>query len=132
MLTGIILFGFRASFTDIFRVVLVSEFVFLLPVLIKTVWFGLIYNDFSLEELNFFMPFSLANLFNPSQLDPWWIYPLQSINVFEAIYILVLAFGIGTILGENYGKAIKITLPIYTSGLLTWIIFITFITLSIS
>ena len=132
ILIGVIFFGYRASFKQIFQMVIVSEFVFLIPSFIKVIWFGLIDMDYTLTDLSYFTPLSLANFFDLPSIDPWWVYPLQSINVFEGIYVVVLAVGIKQVLKRNYRESLKFTLPVYGSGLLTWIIFITFLTLNFS
>ncbi|MBR10771.1 MAG: hypothetical protein CMP48_24205 [Rickettsiales bacterium] len=132
ILVGIIFFSYKTSFKKIFHLVIVSEFVFLIPAFIKVVWFGLIHTDFTLEELSYFTPLSVANLFDLQQLDPWWVYPLQSINLFELIYILVLAFGIRNLIKLDYSEALKFTIPVYGSGLIIWIVFVSFLTLNYS
>lgn len=132
ILIGIIFFGYRVSFKKIFQVVIVAEFVFLLPAFIKIIWFGFIHTAYTLTDLSYFTPLSLTNLFDFSTLDPWWVYPLQSLNVFEIIYVLILAIGIKKIIKKDYGESLKFTVPVYGSGLLIWIIFITFLTLNFS
>ncbi len=132
ILVGIIFFGYKTSFKKIFHLVIVSEFVFLIPALIKVVWFGLIHTDFTLAELSYFTPLSLVNLFDIERLEPWWVYPLQSINLFELIYLLVLGFGVRNLIKQDYAEALKFTIPVYGSGLVIWIVFVSFLTLNFS
>lgn len=132
ILVGIIFFGYKTSFKKILQLVIVSEFVFLIPAFIKVFWFGLIHTNFTLQELSYFTPLSLANLFNMERLEPWWVYPLQSINLFELIYLLVLGFGVRNLIKQDYAEALKFTIPVYGSGLVIWIVFVSFLTLNFS
>jgi len=131
ILCGTIIFGFKIKYKSIFKLVLVAEFVWLLPSLILIVWFGLIDTSYTFTDVQYFAPLSLLNLFDASQLDSWLIFPLKSLNLFEVIYLLVLALGIKKIIKKDYDSALKFTLPVYGSALVVWILFVTFLSINL-
>jgi hypothetical protein len=131
ILCGTIIAGYNTNFKSIFKVVLVAEFVWLLPSLILLVWFGLIDTSYTFNDVQYFAPLSLLNLFDASQLDSWLIFPLKSLNLFEVIYLLVLALGIKKIMKKDYDSALKFTLPVYGSALVVWILFVTFLSINL-
>ena len=55
-----------------------AEFIFLLPMVFKTAWFYFFKKDYTLEELQNYMPLSLESLFGYENFEPWYIYPLQT------------------------------------------------------
>ncbi|WP_375579908.1 hypothetical protein ABWH96_02170 [Marivirga tractuosa] len=131
ILCGMIIFGFKSNFNSIIRVVLVAEFVWLLPSIILVFWFGLIDTSYTFSDVQTFAPLSLLILFDASQLESWLIYPLKSLNLFEVIYLLVLALGIKKIIKKDYDSALKFTLPVYGSALVVWILFVTFLSINL-
>ncbi len=131
VLCGTIIAGYKITFKSIFKVVLVTEFVWLLPSFTLIIWFGLIETSYTFNDVQYFAPLSLLNLFNASQLDPWLIFPLKSLNLFEVIYLLVLALGIKKIMKKDYDSALKFTLPVYGSALVVWILFVTFLSINL-
>lgn len=132
ILCGTILFRYKASFKQIFQVVIVAEFVWVIRRLLAAVWFGFIQTDYSLEEVQQFQPFSLLSFFDRETLDTWVIFPLKAINLFELVYLLVLTIGLAKVIQRPYPKALSFSVPVYGSALLTWIIFITFLTINLT
>jgi hypothetical protein len=131
ILSGTIIFGYKNSFKEIFQVVIVAEFVWLIPSLITLVWFGFIDTNYTFDDVQYFKPLSLLSLFDPITIHSWLIYPLQSLNLFELVYMLVLAIGIKQILKKDYQTALGFTVPVYGTALLTWIVFITFLSINL-
>lgn len=132
LMTGVILFGYRARFKRLFHIAMIAEFVFLLPGLIKLVWFTWIHKNYSLEELQFFYPFSMLSWFGQENYEIWLHYPLQLINVFELSYWLMLSIGLGVLLKQNISKMFGLVAGSYGIGLLVWVVFITFLSIQYS
>ncbi|MCP4458859.1 MAG: hypothetical protein GY816_12680 [Cytophagales bacterium] len=130
VLCGTVLFGYKVSFKDIFHVVLVAEFVWLIPSFLSIIWFGFIDTDYSLIDIQYFQPLSLLNFFDVSSLDPWIVFPLKALNVFEVIYALVLTLGMRKVIKKDWMDSVRFTIPVY--GFVTWIVFITFLTLNMT
>jgi hypothetical protein len=128
--TGILLANIKnLSLAKIFSAVVLADILFLIPQLIKIVWFTFQPN-YTLEDLQYFMPISLLNIFNPKEIEPWLVYPLQSINVWEVAFWFALAFELKAYFEEDFTKSFGIVLASYGSGFMIWILFVVFLTLN--
>ncbi|MEA1787163.1 hypothetical protein U1E44_13765 [Arenibacter sp. GZD96] len=135
-ITGIAwVLGIGGFFSDIslahkryFRIVLISEYIFLIPALVKFGWFYFVETDFSFDQVQQFVPFSLQSVFNTTNVPQWAMYPLQLINLFEVAYWLLLAYLIDK--ATRTTKGIKIVLTGYAPALFIWVVFIMFLTLN--
>lgn len=131
ILSGSILVNLRVSFKEVFRVVLVAEFIWLIPSFISFIWLGIISSSFTLQSIQYFQPLSLLRFFHAPSLESWIIFPLKSINLFELVYTILLAIGIMRVINSSFSKALKFILPVYGSALVTWIIFVTFLSINL-
>lgn len=129
---GVFLLRLEFGFKSLFKIALLAEFIFLLPVLIKLFWFSFINVDYTLHDLQFFSPLSAVNLVDRSALEPWFVYPLSLINLFEVAYIITLSYFLAKILELSFMQSLKLVVISYGTGLLIWVIFITFLTVSLS
>jgi hypothetical protein len=129
----------RFLFKSALYVALLAEFVFLIPSLLKILWFSIIQTDFSLKDLQFFFPLSALNFFDYTTLQPWLIYPLQLLNVFELLYWLLLAEGLSKLIFStkdelhyemSFSQSFGIVAASYGTGLLLWVAVVMFITVS--
>lgn len=127
---GLYFFTNRFSFKAAFGVALEAEFIFLIPALLKIVWFAIFQTDYSLQDLQFFYPLSALNFFDYTTLQPWLMYPLQLFNVFEIIYWVLLAKGISPIIEQDISPSFGIVAASYGTGLLLWVAVVMFITVS--
>jgi len=91
---GCFLFGYRITFSQCWSVVMAAEFVFILPEVLKIVWFLFIKTDPSLREVQAFYPFSLMNFFDYTGINKRFAYPLRALSLFEVLYILVMVRGV--------------------------------------
>jgi hypothetical protein len=113
----------------IFKVVVLCEIVFILASVMKLLWFIFFAGNYTLEDISFFYPLSLINLFSRSEVASYWIYPLQSVNIFQALYVLLLAFGLSRIGSIRKGAADKVVLSTYVPAVAVWIAVIMFLTI---
>ncbi len=130
---GFFISGFHKEVTlgMIFTIVVASEIVIVLASLTKFLWFAFFAGNYTLDEMNFFYPLSLINLFRQPEVAKYWIYPLQSVNLFQVAYILLLAIGLAKVSSVKREKADIIVLVTYGSAFILWIAFIMFITIDI-
>ena len=119
----------KAGFGTVFKVVVASDIVFVIVSLIKFLWFLFFGGNYDLNDLNFFYPLSLINLFEISEVNRIWIYPLQIINLFQLVYIMLLAYGLKINAGLQDSSSDRIVLSSYLPALLIWVVSIMFITL---
>ncbi|NIG54892.1 hypothetical protein [Chitinophaga sp. Cy-1792] len=127
---GGILKSDEAAFMKYFNISLKAEAVFALMLLTKLFIFGCIRMPADLIELNI-IPFSLYDLLKQHHLEKWQLYPLQTINIWEVFYALLLA----KLLSYNNSKPFLSNLLFvcctYGVGLLIWLLIIVFFTVSI-
>ena len=75
------------TFRSIFNKVVQAEFIFLLAPIFKIIWFYFFQTTYKLEDIQNFFPLSAINITGYEGLEPWYIYPLQTLNLFEVAYI---------------------------------------------
>lgn len=129
--TGLLLCNAKLRFGTTFKITLIAEFVFLIPQLIKILWFLFAEKDYTLIDVQQFSPLSALNIFNAKNLSQFLIYPFQTFNVFEIFYWIILAGGIKQAFNTDINHGIKIVFSGYIPGLIIWIICIMFITVSL-
>lgn len=122
----------KIKFKQFFRIAVIGEFVLLTAGYFKLIYFYFIKTDFTIEQLQQFYPLSYTNFLNISKLEPWLIYPLQTINLFEIAYFFMLVFGVHKLLQNKYIKSFEIVTVSYGTGLIIWLGLIMFLTLNIS
>ena len=125
---GVLLVSNRFAFKQLFGVALVAEFVFLMPTLLKILWFTFVQTDYDLQDLQYFYPLSALNFFEAKALQTWWLYPLQTFNVFEIIYWVLLIQGVEKIF-PTAGLSAWVS---YGTGLVLWMAVVMFVSVSFS
>lgn len=91
---GCFMFGYRVTFAQCWAVVLTAEYIFLIPEVIKILWFLLIEKDPSYHDIGSFYPLSLIHFVDYDSLDKRWAYPLRALNLFEIAYWVLLVEGV--------------------------------------
>lgn len=129
---GCFLFNKSIKYKILFNIVVKAEFIFLLVIIFKIVWFYFFQPNYTLEDLQYFYPLSALNIIGYKGLQPWFIYPFQVLNLFELAYWIILAYLIGKELNENTDKGFSIVASSYGVGLLIWVVSVMFLTLNIS
>jgi hypothetical protein len=122
---------YKISFGVIFRIVIASEIIFVLAGFIKFIWFYFLTSNYDLNDVNFFYPLSLTNLFNVSEVNKIWVFPLQSVNLFQVSYIILLAIGINKAGQIEKSDSEKVVIFSYTPAFLFWIVLVMFISLDV-
>src|SRR5690606_10487756 len=88
---GAFLFNKKISHGRLWNIVLKAEFLFLLVGVLKIIWFYFFRTNYTLEDIEYFYPLSMLNIVGYKNVEPWYIYPLQTLNVFEMFYWIILA-----------------------------------------
>ena len=91
---GCFMFGYRVTYTQCWGVVIGAEYIFLLPEILKIIWFIVVDTDPTYNDISGFYPLSLIHFVDFEALDKRWAYPLRALNVFEIIYWFLLVQGI--------------------------------------
>jgi len=117
--TALYLGNARLPFEKVFITVTAAEYVFLIPAAIKIYWFYHYYPQGDLAAWHRFYPLSAISLFNDVPAD--WIYPLQTLNVFEVIYWFLLAFGLSRTSGLTFDRSLRLVVTSYIPALFIWV-----------
>lgn len=129
---GLYLRGYEVSSEKVFKVVIISDFVFTFPLIIKFVYFYFFSLTYSLEDVQFSSPLSCLSIFSVHSISKLWLYPLQLFSLFEVLYWCVLSVGLSKLIKSNFSKAFQIVLTSYFPALVIWIIFIMFLTVTLN
>lgn len=129
---GCFLFDKKIEYKKIFNFVIKAEFIFILPIVIKLIWFYFFQQNYTLEDLIYFYPLSALSIVGHEGLNPWWIYPFQVLNLFEFFYYLILAYLLSKELKISTDKGLYIIGSSYGISLAIWVIGVMFFTLSLT
>jgi len=130
LLTGFFFINKEVRFPTLFKAVMLAEIPFLLVPLIKLFWFLFIQTQYNFNDLQYFYPLSALQLFEIKTLATWQIYPLQLLNVFEMVYWVLLAYWLKRLLNITLTKGMEVVIASYGTGLLLWVVFVTFVSLN--
>lgn len=122
----------KVKYGKLFSIVLTSEFVFLSVIILKTIWFYFFKSDYTLEDLQYFFPLSAINITGYDNLEAWFIYPLQTINLIEVSYWVSLSYLIGKELKIKIYRSFSMVASSYGVALLIWIGCVMFFSLSMN
>ncbi|GHM99726.1 hypothetical protein WSM22_12160 [Cytophagales bacterium WSM2-2] len=127
---GAFTFGLESTFKNFFLTAVKAEFVFLVPLFIKLVWFFYFQKTYDLDDLQFFSPLSVLSLYNRGEVDQFLAYPLHLLNIFEIVYWIVLAYQLRRTLNLSPTKSLLFVASTYGVGLLIWVLLITLLSIA--
>jgi len=122
--------AFNASFVQIFMGVTKADLIFLALALFRVVYFLSNPPD-NLDDIQNFAPGSLFQLVSQVN-EPWLVYPLQAISIWELGFVLLLAFQLKEYFQNDFALSLQNVLLSYGSIFLLWIVFVVFITLNLT
>jgi hypothetical protein len=129
---GIAFSDAKISFKTILNNVINAEFILLLVPIFKIIWFYFFQTNYNLEDIQYFFPLSAINITGYDELEPWFIYPFQVLNLFEVVYIIYLSYQIGQLTQTNTDNGLKIVAYSYVPALFLWVTVVMFFTLNYS
>ena len=91
---GCFMYGYRVTYVQCWGVVIGAEFIFLIPEVLKILWFMFADTDPEYRQIGAFYPLSLMHFFDYYSIDRRWAYPLRALNLFEVAYWFLLVEGI--------------------------------------
>lgn len=118
---GCFLFGYRITYAQLWKMVMLMELVFIIPELLKVVWFTVFQTDPTYHDYVAYYPLSLINFFDYQQLADKWHYPLKALNAFEGIYWAALIAGIYWLSNKKLSISAVIVSVSYVFLFLVWI-----------
>lgn len=117
----------EVPFRKIFNVVVLAEFIFIIPATIKLITFNYTFEHGTLLDWHRYYVLSALSLFPEVPAD--WYYALQSLNLFEFAYWFILAFGVSKITSFRFDAALTIVVTSYVPALAVWVASVTFCSL---
>jgi hypothetical protein len=122
----------KIKFKQFFGIALLGEFVLMSMNYFKFAYFYFLQREYTLIDLQQFYPLSYANFIDVTTLEPWLLYPIQTINLFEIGYFFVLVYGLHKLLKNKYAKSFEMVAISYGTGLVIWLGLIMFLTLNLT
>lgn len=120
---GCFMFGYKVTYSNCWSIVLISEFIFIIPEFIKIIWFMFIDTDPNYNTVLNFYPLAAINLFDVEQLQKRFVYPLKALNLFEVVYWVALVYGVQAFAKKNRTTAVFIVASSYILLFLLWLVF---------
>jgi hypothetical protein len=114
------------TFRQLLKVVMIAELIFLFSQAYRIVHF-LGDATFTLDDLRSYEPLSLAAILHYNKIGPWQ-FALQTVNLWEVIYCVVLADGIRQISGACWRPAFRVVMTGYVASLFFWLVTVSFTT----
>lgn len=112
------------AFLRVLNIVLRSELVFVAGAAVKVLYFHHAYPQGTLLDWHRVYVFSALSLFPQVPAD--WYYALQTVNLFEFGYWLLLAVGLKMEAKLPFGQSFRLVLLSYVPALLLWICCVSF------
>lgn len=117
------------DFSKVFKIVIISEFIFIIPPFIKLIWFGLFYEDYTFFEMQYFYPLSIGSMVDIEDV-PQWIIPFTlSLNLFEIAYWMLLGFGMSLVAERTFSWGFRLVLLSYVAAWFLYQVLIIFLTI---
>jgi hypothetical protein len=130
LLTGLLLTSRNLPFAALLKIVLFAESAFATGTLLKLLLLAFSRNINSLGQLENFAPLSLFSFMKASSVPAWLSYPLQTIDIFQVAYLLLLTAGLRFFLKESFRNMLLLVLGSYGLGLLCCMIAFAFLSIS--
>lgn len=130
---GMILSKGFAQFKLIFKTVLKADLVFFVGAAVHSVTLYLNRDEISINNSPEYYPLSVINFLSIDKIYSDWIYyALQTINLFEFIFIFTVSILLSNKINENFKDTISVVLPSYGIGLFLWICLVSFLAFQLS
>ena len=104
------------TYKTAFKIALKAEIVFVIQFMVRLLWMLFIKTPEIVEDMRV-MPLSLMSFFDPVTIEPWLKYSLNTLNVFEVIYIWMLSALTAGALQTRFRQAFKPVMVSYGAGL---------------
>lgn len=139
LVAGVIVLGFlfykdpkEVAYRDVFKIVIIGNFVFLVPTLLSLFWFTIVKSDYGYNDIVHFKPLYLISLLDRDSLPKWSLGFINFINIYEVAFVLVVSFAISIKYSLRYLNALRKITIFYLSGIVIWNVFWIFIRSTIS
>lgn len=115
----------KMTFSKLFKVAMVCEGVFILRAIWQYVYVFNFTEVETLDDLNQGVA-SVASLFSPDAIPQWAMYALQTLNVFEIVYVVAIGVFCAYAFRRDTSSMISFAATSYGIGLVLWVVAATF------
>ncbi len=129
---GAVLSTINFKFKTIFKATLMAEVVFIVAQVLYLINISFHLGTVTLATAANYYPLTILSIYGTQNVVDWLQYPLQMLNLFEVFYILAIAWLLSKQWKEDFMENMVIVLPSYITGLVLWLVLVTFLTLQIS
>lgn len=112
---GLIIYDIKLNEKLLFKGIILGTFILSLPLWVKAVWFVLVREDYSMDEVKFFYPMSLLYFFDPTEIHFNITKALGRINIYHLAFMVFMASFIKQYTDIKWHRSF--TIVIYTYGL---------------
>lgn len=120
------------SLKNFFKLAVFAEVIFIVS---HSIYFFNLYinrTTLTLETVANYFPLSLLSFYGVENVVSWLHYPIQSLNLFEVLYVLFISWLLSKQWKPNFVESLNIVLASYGIGLLLWMVLVVFLSLQIS
>lgn len=110
VLMGFALFRAKIHFSDVFKSVMVAEFIMLAPSVIRLIWFTHYEELIVIGDFNAFSPWSLHHYLSNYNVPIFILNLSLFVNVFELLFLTTIVYRIKQHTKFSYAKTLKYTL----------------------
>lgn len=122
VLIGYFLNGVRNVTSKVFKVITLSQFVFVAQYIAELIWFKVSNVELTVDVVEGYNPFALSFLVYGISKTEWSYIILNQINFFDVIYIVVLAILLGSVRSCNFGDRFVFIFKTYGLGFLIFVL----------
>ena len=120
---GCFMFGYKVTFAAMWKWVMFTELIFVVPEFLKLLWFLIAGGDPGYQDVVAFYPLSLMNFVDHTAVDPRFHYPLKALNVFEAFYWFGLVVGVFYLSKKKWIISVYAVFTSYVLFFFLWLVF---------
>jgi hypothetical protein len=129
---GIILSDKQITFINLFNLVLLAELIFVIAQLTHLINLYLYRVELTFNTTANYFPGSMLSFLGAENVVPWLHYPLQTLNIFEVAYVLLISWLLSKQWKPDFVESLNIVIPSYGIGLILWMALVVFLTLQIT
>lgn len=129
---GTVLSNIEFKFKTIFKAALLAEVIFIVAQIMYMINLSIHLDTVTLATAANYFPFSILSIYGTENVVDWLQYPLQTLNLFEVFYMAAIAWLLAKQWSEDFIESLAVVVPSYVTGLVLWLVLVTFLTLQVS
>lgn len=129
---GTVLSNIEFKFKTVFKAALLAEIIFIVAQILYLTNLSFHLDTLTLGNASNYYPLTLLSYFGTDNVVQWLHYPLQTLNLFEVLYMIAVGWLLSKQWKQNFIESLALVVPSYATGLILWLVFVTFLTLQVS